>query len=522
MTGVLNRVATAGTGSVPWQDPVVISLGAMLVWLLATEVFRLVYPPAREGRKVAYLTVSSFVFLVLVLVSFSRPGSLHTPAQGQGDDTRRGHRPGRCVMNLRMVGCTHRDSGLDLRQQLAFTGPQIEKALAEWGERFGGAELAILSTCNRVELYMARPGGAPPVDPDELVQALVGFHGLPLEAFQESLRHREGREAVGHLLRVSCSLDSMVVGEGQILGQVKSAYETAERCGTVGEVLSRLFHAALRTARRVAGETTLHRHRVSIPSVAIGGFASQLFERLDDKRILVIGAGKMADESLRYLRDAGATNVCVVNRGEERGRSLAEKWAGECLPWEQLFDQLAAADIVLSATASGEPVVSAEQFDKHVAPARRQRPLFVMDLSVPRDFDPGVGDRAGVYLYSLDDLDRVCQRNLAERAKALPAAEKIVAEETDRFFAHAHHRAAAPVISGLRRELEGPKEAELARLFNKLPDLDEQSRREIERFADRLVNKMLHPPMESIRDASENGTHHGLLEAMRQLFRLED
>lgn len=168
------------------------------------------------------------------------------------------------------------------------------------------------------------------------------------------------------------------------------------------------------------------------------------------------------------------------------------------------------------------PIVTAAEFAESVAPHRYQRPLFVLDLAVPRNFEPAVGDALGVYLYSLDDLDQACQRNRAARAAELPAAEKIVVQEGQRFAAELHRRATAPVITGLRAGFERPKAAELQRLFQKLPDLDEQSRDEIQQFADRLVNKMLHPPLESLRDASQNGTPHGLLEAVRRLFRLED
>ena len=208
---------------------------------------------------------------------------------------------------------------------------------------------------------------------------------------------------------------------------------------------------------------------------------------------LVIGAGEMADETLRYLRDAGDAHIHVINRDVDRGQQLAAKWNGEYHRWSELWDQLTAADLTISTTAATEPIVTAEQFDKQVAPGRYQRPLFILDLSVPRDFEAEVGDALGVYLYSLDDLAQACEQNRAARAAELPAAEKIVQQETKRFMAEVHHRATAPVITGLRQGFERPKDAELERLFNKLPNLDDQSRQEIQQFADRLVNKMLHP-----------------------------
>jgi glutamyl-tRNA reductase len=423
-------------------------------------------------------------------------------------------------MNLRMVGCTHRATNLDLREQLAFADHETSDALARWRQQFPYAELVLLSTCNRVELYAAGDIAAP--SSDELVDALLNYHGVARQRVHGQVVSLAHRDAVSHLYRVAASLDSMVVGEPQILAQVKQAYQRAAELDSAGPLLHDLFQSALRAARRIHNETSLHQHRVSIPSIAIADFARGVFERFDDKHVLVIGAGKMADETLRYLRDAGASRIHVVNRNPERGNQLAASWSGVNLPWSELWNQLALADLVVSTTAAGEPVVTAAAFNEHVAPRRQQRPLLILDLAVPRDFEAAVGGALGVYLYSLDDLAAACDRNRQSRAKELPAAERIIVAETDRFMAEVHRRAAAPVITGLRRNLEEPKESELQRLFNKLPELDDRQRAEITQFADRLVNKMLHPPLESLRDAAEDGPPHSLLEALKRLFRLED
>ena len=185
-------------------------------------------------------------------------------------------------------------------------------------------------------------------------------------------------------------------------------------------------------ARRVASETSLHRHRVSIPSVAIADFAARIFERFDDKRVLVIGAGKMAQETLQYLADAGARQLVVLNRDFERARTLAGQWHGRRPPWSELADQLVAADLVVSTTGADRPVVTLEDYRQHVARRRHQRPLFILDLAMPRDFDPAIREELGVYLYGIDDLTEACERNRAERSKELPAAERIVDEETRR------------------------------------------------------------------------------------------
>jgi len=425
-------------------------------------------------------------------------------------------------MNLRMIGCTHHETGIDVRQRLAFDNGQISAALETWQNRFPKAEFVLLSTCNRVELYAASNGHPTSPGTEQLIEALLSFRQVPRSQVEGQLLTLTDNEVIRHLYRVTASLESMVVGEPQILSQVKQAYQSAQDAGSTGPCLHELFQSALRTAKRVTGETGLHKHRVSIPSVAIADLASCIFETFDDKHVLVMGAGEMADETLRYLRDAGDARVHVVNRNAEHGQQLAEKWAGEYHPWEQLWEQLALADLAISTTAASEPIVTAAAFAERVAQQRHQRPLFVLDLAVPRDFEPAIGDALGVYLYSLDDLDQACERNRAARAAELPAAEGIILQETKRFLAETHRRATAPVITGLRAGFERPKLAELERLFRKLPDLDEPTRQEIEQFADRLVNKMLHPPLESLRDASQNGTPHGLLDAVRRLFRLED
>ncbi|NOZ40348.1 MAG: glutamyl-tRNA reductase [Planctomycetes bacterium] len=425
-------------------------------------------------------------------------------------------------MNLRMIGCTHQSTGLDVRQQLAFDPAQTIAALETWQSRFSKAEFVLLSTCNRVELYAAGNGHPTSPDSEQLIDTMLDFHQIPRQKVEGQLLTLADSEVVRHLYRVTASLESMVVGEPQILSQVKQAYQSAQDAGSAGPLLHGLFQSALHTAKRVSSETGLHKHRVSIPSVAIAELASGVFETFDDKHVLVLGAGEMADETLRYLSDAGKPHIHVVNRSLEHGQQLAEKWNGEYHRWDELWEQLAQADLAISTTAATEPLVTAASFAELVAPHRYQRPLFVLDLSVPRDFEPEVGKALGVYLYSLDDLDRACQRNRSARAAELPAAEIIVAQEAENFAVEVNRRATAPVISGLRAGLERPKKAELERLFNKLPDLDEQSRQEIQQFADRLMNKMLHPPLESLRDASQNGTHHGLLEAVRRLFRLED
>lgn len=425
-------------------------------------------------------------------------------------------------MNLQMIGCTHHEANLDTRQLLAFSPEQVEAALAQWKTEFPSIELALVSTCNRVELYAAALEAENLPTFDQLITALVNFREISPDTVTGHLTTLVDQDALRHVYRVASSLESMVIGESQILAQVKQAYQTACAVGTAGPLLHEIFQSALRTAKRVAGETALHRHRVSIPSVAIADLASGVFESFDGKHVLVVGAGDMATKTLELLTEKWRPQIHVVNRNLERGAELASRFDGESHPWNDLWDQLAATDLVISTTAAEEPVVEAGDFAEHVEPRRHQSTLFILDLAVPRDFSPEVGNATGVYLYSLDDLHDACDRNRVARAAEVPKAEKIIIDETAQFMAEAAHRAAAPVITRLRSGMDVPKQAELTRLFQKLPELDDASRAEIEKFADRLVNKMLHPPLESLRDASQNGSHTGLVDAVRRLFKIED
>ncbi len=250
-------------------------------------------------------------------------------------------------------------------------------------------------------------------------------------------------------------------------------------------------------------------------------FAKNVFEQFDDKQVLVIGAGETAEETLVYLRDEGAKHVTVVNRSRAAAESLAKRYGGIGAAWDELDTKIVAADLVVSTTGATEPIITLERF-RGIEPQRYQRPLFVLDLAVPRDFEPAIGDCLGVYLYSLDDLEESCRRNRAERDKELPQALAIIEEETTLFMQELYHRATGPIIRQLRQGWQEVRDQELARLFNKLPELDERTRQEISQAFERYVNKLLHPPLESLRHESRHGSPHGLMDALKRLFRLED
>lgn len=425
-------------------------------------------------------------------------------------------------MKLQVVGCSHHASSVAIRERLAFTPSEAREALARWRGHFPGTEAVLLSTCNRVEVYTASDGEINPLSHESVVEFLADCHGIAAHEVFDALFERTGEDAVRHLFTVAASLDSMVIGEPQILAQVKQAYELANEAQSTGQLTNTIFQNAVRVAKRVSTETAINQRRVSIPSVAVGDFARAIFETFEDKQVLVVGAGEMGEETLVYLRDEGAKDITVINRSRERAEPLAEQFGGKVEPWENLHAALIKADLVISTTSATEQIITAQTFKKQIEPHRYQRPLFVLDLAIPRDFDPAIGDFNGVYLYSIDDLSKACERNRKERDRELPAAFSIIEDETKRFIAELNHRAQGPIIKRLREQMHELKEEELRRLLNKLGTVDGRLQQEIEQSFDRLVNKLLHPPLESLRDEARHGTPHGLLDALKRLFQLKD
>lgn len=424
-------------------------------------------------------------------------------------------------MKLRVIGCSHHRSSVDARERLAFNADQSRKAMDELRARYPELEIVLLSTCNRVEFYLAadQPQSCP--DLPQLADFVAEFHRLRPEEVAADLFEKNDDEAIRHLFLVAGSLDSMVVGEAQILPQVKQAYEQATACSATGPLTHAAFQAAIRVAKRVARETAINKKRVSIPSVAVSDFASQLFERFDDKYAVILGAGEMGEETLRYLIDEGVRDIHIGNRSRSRAEELASRMTGTIFDWPDRFEHLGLADLVISTTGANEPIVTVEEF-RNVNSARSDRPLFILDLAVPRDFDPAIGDLPGVFLYSIDDLQRACDANRQDREKEWPKASRIIEEERARFAGELSHRATAPTIQRLKDQANELKMDELTRLFNKIGTVDPRTRDEIRIAFDRLVNKILHPPLESLRDEAHRGTPHGLLDALKRLFQIQD
>lgn len=428
---------------------------------------------------------------------------------------------GGALMILALVGGTHRTVPLALRERLVFSADQAIDAMRRFRERFPGREVVLLSTCNRVELYSAGEQSAGPPPTDQMVSFLAECRGIEKSELAGVLDGQLDEGVVRHLFSVASGLDSMVLGEPQIIAQVKQAWAIARDSETAGPLTGEMFSAALRTAKRVTSETSIGRERLSIPSIAVADFASGVFERFDDKQVLLLGAGKMASETLRYLRTAGARDILILNRSRSRAIDLADRLGATSGAWEDLEQQLQSADLVVSTTGATKPIVSEAMFSRAFS-RRCGRPLVVLDLAVPRDFDPSIGRRPGLWLYSIDDLGAACEANRKSRQRELPAAIAIVDEETRRFMGDLHHRSSGSVIERLRADWSETGDTELERLFRRLPKLDPAEKSEIRQAFERYANKLLHPPMESLRSASHAGPPHGLLDALKRLFDLKD
>ena len=409
-------------------------------------------------------------------------------------------------MNVLVVSCNHHKAGVQLRERLAFSNAELlNNAYSQWREIHPDSELVVLSTCNRVEIYAADEREDDGVSFDDITRFISRFHNVPTDD-------------VEHLFEVACSIDSMVLGEPQIVNQVKEAYRVAQENEACGPLTNVLFQHALKVSAQVRTETGLADGRVSIASVAVGDFGKSIFSRFDNKTVLVIGAGEMAEETLTYLQSEGVRRIIVANRSRERADRLAAQFKGEAVDFSTLDEWLAKADVIVSTTGATQTLITKERFA--AARARSQRhPVFILDLAAPRDFDPAAGNvDDNVFLYDLDALEETCSRNRAAREAEVDKARGIIAAQTRTFMQEIYHRATGPVIHRLREHWTDISRSELDRLYRKLPTLDNAQRQAIEATIQRIVNKLLHPPLEALKDEAKEGTPEGLLHAIRRLF----
>jgi glutamyl-tRNA reductase len=415
---------------------------------------------------------------------------------------------------LHIVGISHRTAALPLREALAFSRQAREEALRQLREQAGADEAMILSTCNRVEIYARCPG---PEGGPALESFLCHFHGRTPESVGPGLYRVSGGDAVLHAFRVAASLDSMVIGETQILGQVKEAYEAAAGAGTLGSMLGALRNRSIAAARKARTETGIGAGAVSVAYVAVE-LARKIFGQLTGKNVVMVGAGKMSELAARHLVSGGAAATVVASRTMERATELAAALGGRVLPLEQLREALSVADIVISGT--GAPGLVIRTADVEAARVRRQRPLFLIDIAVPRDIEDTVTRLPGVFLYDLDNLRSVADANLRERRKQAAAAETLVEKEARDFVDWEKSRDVVPLLIELRQRADEIRRSELAKVRSRLGPLSAEQEQALDAATSAIVNKLLHPPTVQLKEASRSGHASEQISFIRKLFGL--
>ena len=405
-------------------------------------------------------------------------------------------------MKIVVLGLNHKTAPVEIREKLAFDAAETSRALCELKRRFARAEFVLLSTCNRVELYSAGPQcqGA---DADRLAEFLSQFHDVELDKFREFLYAYEDQEAVRHLLTVTSSLDSLVVGEAQIVGQVKDSYKLACAAKTTGKVLNRLFHCAFATSKKVHTTTTIASGRVSVAGVAVE-LAGQLFADISSAKVVVIGAGDMGQLIIQHLLQVGARNITVVNRSHDRGLRVAEQYGIEASRWEQLEDQLLTANIAIASATVQDYLFRKDSF-KQIMARRKEENLLIVDIAVPRNFEPAVDELDGLYLYSVDDLSAVVEKNRKARERDMARGAEIVLENVTEFIEWFGAKDIGPLIGRMKEQFAQIGRNETERFF--VGVREEASCKEVmEEMVNRVVNKLLHCVIKNVNVvAKENG-----------------
>ena len=412
-----------------------------------------------------------------------------------------------------VVGLNHETAPVAVREALAFPKEGLPEALARVREEAGLGEAVILSTCNRVEIY----GRSPEASLDAVAAFLARYHSREVAEIAPYLYRLEGEAAVRHAFRVAASLDSMVMGEPQILGQVKDAYEAAERAGSLGSVLNALRNRSIGAAKRARTETAIGRNAVSVSHVAVE-LARKIFGDLNDRSVLLVGAGKMTEVAARQMVRDGARASVLGGRTFEKAEELAAALGGRAAPFEALRDELARADIVISGT--GAPGVVIRREDVEAAQAvRRGRPLFVIDIAVPRDVAEDAGKVAGVFLYDLDDVKTVAEANLRERRKEASAAEAILEHEIREFLEWRRSLEVVPLLIELRRRADEIRKTEIEKARRRLGPLTPEQESALEAATTAIVNKLLHGPTVHLKQMAGDGQaeHVGFI---RKIFGL--
>jgi glutamyl-tRNA reductase len=418
-------------------------------------------------------------------------------------------------MNMKNVpivclGVNHRSTPVEIRERLACSLDQLLAGAAPSGE------VALISTCNRLEIYICSQS-APDAVQDEMTALLAQATGVAVEEFSGHLYLHTGWDAVTHLLRVSAGLDSLVLGEPQILGQVTDAFVQATETGTLGHCLTKLFQAAIRAGKRARNETAISSNPASISSVALA-LAQQRTGNLARRRIMVVGAGEMGRLALKSLHHRGVTGVEVLNRTFARAESAAATWSGVAFPLESLAERLALADVVITATGAPQALLTQELVAGAIA-QRPDRPLMLIDLAVPRDIEPVVGDLPGVTLYDVDDLMGTLDEALDARQAEVPQVEAIIAQEVASLQNAYLEMSVRPIIVDLRRKAETIRQREMERTLRNLGQIDDATLGHIQKLSQALVNQLLHEPTLYLKEKAVQGKADGV-ESVREMFGL--
>ncbi|MCU1320192.1 MAG: glutamyl-tRNA reductase [Edaphobacter sp.] len=401
--------------------------------------------------------------------------------------------------HLVLLGVNHNTAPIEIRERLAIPAGRLADATRTLLHQPGIREGLILSTCNRVELVTLQEDAAA-TDPGkgaDLLRFLHEYFAVPPHTIQPHLYEFREREAVRHLFRVASSLDSMVVGEPQILGQVKESYTVAREVGAVAGNLEGLLQRAFTVAKKVRTETQIGSNAVSIASVAVD-LARKIFGTLQGKTVLLVGAGKMSELAARHLIQQGAANILVANRTQSRAEKIAAEFNGQVIPFDLLYENADRADIVITSTGAPQKLFG-RSHAQHFLHRRRHRPMFFIDIAVPRDVDPSMNDVEGCFVYDIDDLQQVAAANLADRSREAAAAETIVSREVEKYEQRLQSRDAVPAIIALQQNAEAIREAELARATKRLASLTPDQQAAVEALTRSLTAKLLHPQLTALR-----------------------
>jgi glutamyl-tRNA reductase len=411
--------------------------------------------------------------------------------------------------HLVLIGINHTTAPIEVRERLAIPVERLADAIRTLVHQPGVREGLILSTCNRVEMLTVQEDNAASSGAD-LLRFLEEYFAVAPASIAPHLYEYREREAVRHLFRVASSLDSMVVGEPQILGQVKESYTIAREVGAVSGSLDSLIQRAFTVAKKVRSETQIGSSSVSIASVAVD-LARKIFGTLQGKTVLLVGAGKMSELAARHLIQQGATKILVANRTLDRAEKIAAQFNGAVVPFDALYDQAARADIVITSTGSPQKLFGRSHGQQFLQ-SRRNRPMFFIDIAVPRDVDPRMNEVEGCFVYDIDDLQQVAAANLADRSREAQAAETIVTREVDKYQERIQALDASPAIRSLQEHAEALRQAELRRSAARLAGLTAEQQAAVEALTRSLTNKFLHAPMTALREAAREGDAQALAE----------